>query len=95
MVWGNLCFLFFERKDLKIVFKYIIKVFLITLPVLLILVYENYFINLNVDIVNYNKIFLDRHDGLTNPFTKDWNFKKNWIFGYIIIFINILLLFFS
>ncbi len=93
--FGVICvFYFLKEKDLKIVFKYIIKVFLITLPVLLILVYENYFKNLNVDIVNYNKIFLDRHDGLTNPFTKDWNFKKNWIFGYISIFINILLLFF-
>lgn len=92
---GAICvFYYLKEKDLKIILKYFIKVFLITLPVLLLLVYENYFINLNGDIVDYNKIFLDRHDGLTNPFTKDWNLKKNWIFGYIIIFINIFLLFF-
>ncbi len=92
---GAICvFYYLKEKDLKIIFKYFIKVFLITLPVLFVLIYENYFINLNADIVDYNKIFLDRHDGLTNPFTKDWNLKKDWIFGYIIILINILLLFF-
>lgn len=92
---GAICvFSYLKEKDLKISFKYFIKVFLITLPVLFLLVYENYFISLNADIVDYNKIFLDRHDGLTNPFTKDWNLKKDWIFGYITILINIFLLFF-
>ena len=83
-----------KEKDFKIIFKYFIKVFLITLPALLILVYENYFINLNVDFAGSNMFFHDRVDGLTNPFTADWNLKKDWIFGYIIILINIFLLFF-
>ena len=92
---GAICFFYYlKEKNFRIIFKYFIIVFSISLPVLLILIYENYYININDDIVNYNKIFLDRHDDLTNPFTKSWNLKKDWIFGYIIILINIFLLFF-
>tara|TARA_B100000941_G_C28505342_1_gene556963 strand:- start:1776 stop:3371 length:1596 start_codon:yes stop_codon:yes gene_type:complete len=92
--FGVICIYYYlNKRNFKEIFKYFIKVFLITFPLLLILIYENYYINLDPSI-NYNNIFLGRLSGLTNPYNQDWSLKSDWILGYVIILINIFLLFF-
>ena len=86
---GALCiFYYLKIKNLKIVLIFF-KNFLISIPITVILFYENYY-NFNPLLqTSYNDIFFERHKGFTTPFTDSYGIKKSWIFGYIFIFANL------
>ncbi len=87
---GALCiFYYLKIKNLKIVLIFFLKIFLISIPITVILFYENYY-NFNPLLqTSYNDIFFERHKGFTTPFTDSYGIKKSWIFGYIFIFANL------
>ncbi len=84
---------YLKYKNLKNSLQFFLKVLIITTPIIIILFYENYFLSTIVETHEYNKIFLDRHNDLVNPYSTSGNIKKNWYLGYLFLIFNIFLLF--
>ena len=84
---------YLKNKNLKKSFQFFLRVSLITMPIIIILFYENYFLNSITEAKEYNKIFLERHINLVNPYDISGAIKKSWYFGYFLIMLNICFLF--